>query len=202
MKQNNSYNIKYLGYLILCLFVFSSCDKHGDHGYHSVTDKIEEESKHYDGVSISSEKFHEGYDLMEITENGQTFYIPKRKEHIKSFNCTECHSEPLENLQKGSGQKAHWDLKINHANAQTMNCTTCHDETNLDQLASLTGQNIDFNNSYNLCSQCHTTQFKDWTGGAHGKKIESWAPPRASLTCVNCHNPHSPSFDLFPRSVS
>ena len=35
---------------------------------------------------------------------------------------------------------------------------------------------------------------KTWTGGAHGKKLESWAKPRASMTCVNCHNPHSPSF--------
>lgn len=195
MKQNSQQIVQRLGYLVLCLVLFSSCGKHGEHEYHGVTDKIEAESKHYDGTSISSEKYLEGMDLMEVTENGQTFLIPKRKEHIKSFNCTECHSEPLEKLKKGVGQKAHWDLKLNHANAQTMNCTTCHDGSDMDHLTSLTGQKIDLNNSYKLCSQCHTTQFKDWTGGAHGKRLESWAPPRASLTCVNCHNPHSPSFD-------
>lgn len=195
MKQNSPYKFQNVGYLILCLIVFTSCGKHGEHEYHGVTDKIEAESKHYNGTTISSDKYLEGLDLMEVTENGQTFFIPKRKEHIKSFNCTECHSEPLEKLKKGIGQKAHWDLKLNHANAQIMNCTTCHNGSNMDQLTSLTGQEIDLNNSYNLCSQCHTTQFKDWTGGAHGKKIKSWAPPRASLTCVNCHNPHNPSID-------
>jgi hypothetical protein len=195
MKQNSPYKFQNVGFFILCLLIFISCDKHGEHKYHGVTDKIKAESKHYNGTTISSDKYLEGLDLMEVTENGQTFFIPKRKEHIKSFNCTECHSEPLEKLKKGVGQKAHWDLKLNHANAQIMNCTTCHNGSNMDQLTSLTGQEIDLNNSYNLCSQCHTTQFKDWTGGAHGKKIKSWAPPRASLTCVNCHNPHNPSFD-------
>lgn len=160
MKQNSSYKLQYLGYLVLCLVLFISCGKHGEHEYHGVTDKIEAESKHYDGTSISSDTYLEGLDLMEVTENGQTFLIPKRKEHIKSFNCTECHSEPLEKLKKGIGQKAHWDLKLNHANSETMNCTTCHDGSNMDQLTSLTGQGIDLNNSYKLCSQCHTTDRK------------------------------------------
>ena len=65
----------------------------------------------------------------------------------------------------------------------------------MNNLNTLTGKSIDFNSSYKLCSQCHSSQFEDWKGGAHGKRIGGWAPPRASLTCVNCHNPHSPSFE-------
>ena len=29
--------------------------------------------------------------------------------------------------------------------------------------------------------------------------LVGWAPPRASLTCVNCHNPHIHSWFRVPR---
>ena len=180
---------------IFFLVVITSCKKE-EHKYHSIIDKIEAESENYHGTSISSEQYLSEIETIEITEEGHTFLIPERKSQIKSFECTECHSKPLDELKgKGHGQKAHWDLTLVHANEKTMNCSTCHDGSNMDELKSLTGTNIDFNNSYNVCSQCHSKQFNDWKGGAHGKRIESWAPPRASLTCVNCHNPHNPSFD-------
>ena len=185
--------------ILVCATFFtllvSSCKKH-ENEYHNVIDKIEAESQNYHGVSISSEKFLSEIETIEITEEGHTFLIPERKGQIKSYECTECHSKSLEKLQDESvGKKAHWNLTLVHANKNTMNCATCHDTNDMDNLKSLTGHKIDFNNSYNLCSQCHSKQFSDWKGGAHGKRIGSWAPPRASLTCVNCHNPHSPSFD-------
>lgn len=183
--------------LIVSFFCFSflitSC-KHKEDEYHSITDKIEAKSKDYHGVSISSEKYLEGIKTIEVTENGQTFLIPERKGKIKSFACTECHNKPLHQMQSKDQKKAHWNIKMNHADDATMNCTTCHDGNNPDNLKSLTDKSIDFNLSYKLCSQCHQKQYKDWAGGAHGKRIESWASPRASMTCVNCHNPHSPGF--------
>ena len=180
---------------VLFSVVFTSCKKE-EHQYHTVIDKIEAESQNYQGTSISSDQYLSEINLIEITEGDHTFLIPERKSQIKSFECNECHSKPIEELKgEGHGQKAHWDLTLIHANKSTMNCATCHDGSNMDELKSLTGVKIDFNNSYNLCSQCHSKQFDDWKGGAHGKRMESWAPPRASLTCVNCHNPHDPSFD-------
>jgi len=98
-------------------------------------------------------------------------------------------------MKTAVGQKAHWDIKLNHANSEIMNCATCHNGENMNSLNSLTGQNIDLNLSHKVCSQCHSNQFEDWKGGAHGKKLAGWAPPRASQTCVNCHNPHDPGFD-------
>jgi len=175
-------------------FVIFSC-KHGEGEYHGVIEEINAEGKEYHGTSLSSEKFLEGMDMIEISEDGNTFLIPDRKGQIKSYACTECHSKPLEKMQSKHLKKAHWDIKIAHANENTMNCVTCHNPNNMDQLKSLTGHDIDFNNSYNLCNQCHTKQFEDWKGGAHGKRIGGWAPPRASLTCVNCHNPHKPHFE-------
>ena len=189
---------KYIITKIVYSFIFSialfSC-KHGEGEYHSVIDKIEEESKYYHGTSISSEQYLEGIETIEITEGENTFLIPERKSQIKSYACIECHSKPLKEMQNKDVKKAHWDIKLVHANQNTMNCITCHNPDNMDNLKSLTGNEIDFNNSYNLCNQCHTKQFEDWKGGAHGKRIGGWAPPRASLTCVNCHNPHKPHFE-------
>ena len=182
-------------YCLLIAFLMTSCKHDKEHEYHSITDKIEAKSKNYKGIKTSSETFIDGMNLLEVTENEITFLIPNRKDEIKSFKCTECHTKPLAKMQSKDIKKAHWNIKLDHADVNTMNCVTCHNGNNMDNLKSITGHDIDFNKSYKLCSQCHQKQYKDWTGGAHGKKIESWAKPRASMTCVNCHNPHSPSFE-------
>ena len=175
--------------------LFFSC-KDDKHGYHSVLERIEAESKDYHGDSISSEPYISEIKSIEITEGEHTFLIPERKSQIKSYNCSECHTASLNELEDGrSGKKAHWDINLNHANEITMNCATCHNGDDMDNLKSLTDTPIDFNYSYQACSQCHSKQFKDWKGGAHGKRIASWAPPRLSNTCVNCHNPHDPHFE-------
>ncbi len=184
---------KFVGVVLVVLSIFSC--KHHEEEYHKVTDKIKELSKDYHGTSITSNKFLEEMNLMEISEGGHTFLIPERKSQIKSYACTECHTDDLNKIKGKDAKKGHWNITLKHANEETMNCLTCHNGDAMDDLKSLTGKKIDFNNSYNLCSQCHTKQFEDWKGGAHGKKIASWAPPRASMTCVNCHNPHSPSFE-------
>ncbi|MBA6157304.1 cytochrome C [Tenacibaculum sp. S7007] len=184
-----------LTYCLLIVILMTSCKHDKEHEYHSVTDKIEAESKNYKGIKTSSETFIDGMNLFEVTENEITFLIPTRKDKIKSYKCTECHTQPLAKMQTNDIKKAHWNIKINHADANTMNCVTCHNSDNMNDLKSITGHSIDLNKSYKLCSQCHQKQYKDWTGGAHGKRIESWANPRASMTCVNCHNPHSPGFD-------
>lgn len=176
---------------MLCISL-SSCKKEGE--YHSITEKIEAEQKPYHGT-LSSEELLADTDLIKITEGAHTFLIPERKGQIKSFACIECHSKPLPQMKNGIGQKAHWDIQLNHAGIGTMNCATCHNGEDMNNLHTLTGQQVDFNLSYKLCAQCHSSQFEDWKGGAHGKKVAGWAPPRASMTCVNCHNPHNPGFE-------
>ncbi|MDY8134921.1 cytochrome c3 family protein [Aquimarina sp. 2201CG5-10] len=191
----NKYILHTLGCIVLFLLTLSSC-KHGEEEYHSITNKIEAKSKNYHGTTISSESLIEGIETLKITEGEHTFLIPERKSQIKSYKCTECHNQPLSKMQSNDGlKKAHWDIKLSHADVNTMNCITCHNGDDMDNLKSLTGNTIDFNRSYKLCSQCHTNQFEDWKGGAHGKKVAGWAPPRASMTCVNCHDPHKPAFE-------
>lgn len=187
--------IKIIGYTFFIALIVSSCKDHKD-DYHSVQERIEVESKDYHGTSVSSDAYISEINTIEITEGDHTFLIPERKSQIKSFSCAECHTGSLEDLEDNrSGKKAHWDISMKHADEKTMNCATCHNDEDMDNLKTLTNTEVDFNNSYLVCSQCHTKEFKDWKGGAHGKRIASWAPPRLSNTCVNCHNPHDPHFE-------
>lgn len=166
--------------------------------YHSVTDKIMAEGKFYnpDSMTLTSDQYTAHIKTIEITEGEFSFLIPERKGQIKSFECSECHTESLSKMQDSKkGKKAHWNIKINHADSTTMNCKTCHNGEDMNNLKTLTNEKVDFNLSYKLCAQCHSSQFKDWKGGAHGKRLGGWAPPRVSNTCVNCHNPHKPHIE-------
>ena len=187
----NNKNLTYC-VLALLLVILSSCKEKGE--YHSVTEKIKAEQKPYHGT-LTSDELLADTELIKITEGEHTFLIPERKSQIKSFACIECHSKPLLEMDNLKEQQAHWNIKLNHASSEIMNCATCHNGNDMNNLNSLTGNKIDFNSSYKVCTQCHSSQFEDWKGGAHGKKVAGWAPPRASLTCVNCHNPHNPSFE-------
>ena len=179
-------------YVAVLLFCLCAC-KHEKGEYHSLREKIEAEGKKYHGTDISSEAYIGDIETVVITEGDDTFLIPERKGQIKSYACTECHSKPLAGMQHIiTGQRAHWDITLGHADENAMNCATCHNGNDMDNLNSLTGNTVDFNTSYRLCSQCHAPQFEDWKGGAHGKNIGGWARPRAAMTCVNCHDPHRP----------
>lgn len=181
-------------FIIIVLVIFCVCScKHKEGEYHSLRDKIDGETKKYQDPEISSEAYIGDIKTIEIVEGEHRFLIPERKSQISSFACTECHTQPIDKMKRIKGNKrAHWDLQMQHADEKAMNCASCHMGDNMDNLKSLTGSTIDFNQSYLLCAQCHNTQFQDWKGGAHGKNIGGWAKPRAAMTCVNCHNPHQP----------
>lgn len=182
--------------MAICLFVVS-CKHEDKHKYHTVVDKIVAETVTSEKTTLTSEIYNEGIKTVSVNEDGFEFLIPDRKSQIASYNCTECHTESIEDLkQPNLGKKAaHWNIKLVHASAETMNCATCHTSNDMDNLHSLTNSTIDFNYSYKVCSQCHQQEFKDWKGGAHGKQLGGWAPPRLSNNCVNCHNPHQPAFE-------
>ncbi len=134
--------------------------------------------------------------LSEIEGRETQFLVPSRAREISSFPCSNCHTKPLAQLKSEQvGKSAHWDISLVHANKLSMNCSTCHDMDKPNELTSLTKNSISFDHSYQQCSQCHSTQYKDWQGGAHGKRLRGWVPPRVVQTCVGCHNPHKPAFE-------
>jgi len=177
---------------ITILILVSSC-KGKKKEYHNLIHKIEAQSVQYDRDSIENHELFEMDQLVAIDENDIHFYIQNRKTNIKSYACSECHTKPVDQLHKeGLGKKAHWDITIKHADTKTMACLSCHNSENMNNLQSITGDPIDFNKSYQLCSQCHNKEVKDWVGGAHGKNISGWKSERVSKLCVECHNPHQP----------
>jgi len=177
---------------ITILILVSSC-KGKKKEYHNLIHKIEAQSVQYVRDSIQNNYLFDIDELVEVKENNIHFYIQERKPNIKSYACNECHNKPVAQLHKeGLGRKAHWDITIKHADTKTMACTSCHNVENMNGLQSITGDPIDFNYSYKLCSQCHNKQVKDWVGGAHGKNLSGWKSERVSKLCVECHNPHQP----------
>ncbi|MEP1095626.1 MAG: hypothetical protein ABJG78_10985 [Cyclobacteriaceae bacterium] len=192
MKRSWIYGIV----LIYTVAVFWSCsDSHQKSGLA----KIQEST---DTISYDMSNFAQVQDmeiavvLSQIEELDSQFLVPTRAREISSFPCSNCHTKPLAQLKAEKiGKSAHWDISLAHANKLSMDCSTCHNMEKPDELTSLTKNSISLDHSYKQCSQCHSTQFNDWKGGAHGKRLRGWVPPRVAQTCVGCHNPHKPAFE-------
>jgi hypothetical protein len=104
---------------------------------------------------------------------------------------------------KDGKPRAHWNVELKHAGEEVMACATCHLEGDTNQLRTLTNKPVSLDASYQVCAQCHSKQASDWAGGAHGKRVGGWAPPRVAKTCAECHNPHKPEWDQrFPAHTA
>lgn len=188
-----------LALLIIFIIGCSGEDKLHDEekGHHSIVDQLRHTEKDSIAYDVSTAELMADMEkvLAEVPESEKQFYVLGRQSMIKSYPCSNCHSASIEELHaETEGQKrAHWDIEMVHADNNTMECNTCHDTDNLNELKTLTGKVLTFDHSYKQCAQCHSQQYKDWIGGAHGKRVAGWAPPRLIYTCVNCHNPHDPA---------
>jgi hypothetical protein len=99
------------------------------------------------------------------------------------------------------------ELTEEHTNIQLKNhaekerwCLDCHDLKNRDKLRLVSGEQIDFTESYRLCGQCHGDKYRDWRTGIHGKRTGQWNGKKQYLLCAHCHNPHNPRFkELQPK---
>lgn len=191
-----------LGSMLMGLVAgLQSCGGHHEEEVHhlslaDVVKIVKEEPAH----QLSSDKHVEDLKKMLADVPGRdTFYIAERAHLITSFPCSSCHTESLSELQKGAAageKKAHWNVELKHAGIEAMDCATCHNTNgDMDKLVTLTGKSIHINESYKQCAQCHSTQYKDWVGGSHGKRLGSWAQPRVINNCTSCHNPHSLAFE-------
>ncbi|MBL7959413.1 cytochrome C [bacterium] len=181
--------------LILSFVFFAGCSSHGDS--HNVLLKIE------DSEATSSDAYSnlapsvEGPLLISVTRVANPFSVIARTGQITKFPCVNCHNKPLSQMTSTDslGRKAHWNLHLQHAPEPIMNCGVCHNEGDLNTLRTITGVQVTFNESYQLCQQCHSRQYTDWQGGAHGKRVGGWTPPRVIKLCVECHDPHQPRWD-------
>ena len=111
------------------------------------------------------------------------------------FPCTDCHNEKdlPTNRTRRQLVDAHDDIVLKHDEEHRW-CLDCHDADDRDRLHLAGGQPVAFEQSYQLCGQCHGEKYRDWRAGVHGRRIGQWNGPKEYLLCVHCHSPHQPRF--------
>jgi hypothetical protein len=111
------------------------------------------------------------------------------------FPCTDCHDNKdlKANRTRRELKDAHDDIILKHDEEHRW-CLDCHDADNRDRLHLASGQPVPFEESYQLCGQCHGEKYRDWRAGVHGRRSGYWNGAKTYLLCVHCHSPHQPRF--------
>lgn len=177
-------------------FLLSSCHSKGEkHG--GVADSLPETGTSPPAVSQLNTVPYGDRTITITDEAGKLIQVAARKEKIENFDCQNCHQEPIESTAIKDLQtlkQAHWKITLQHPDQGNASCTTCHDSANPVRLKLHNGTTVDFDQSFQLCEQCHFRQKNDWLNGAHGKRLTGWAGDRVIENCTGCHNPHDPAF--------
>ena len=106
------------------------------------------------------------------------------------FPCDDCHEgEPADPLVRELDE--HDSIKLAHGDLW---CLDCHDRDQRDLLHLSDASPVEMAESWRLCSRCHAKKMPDWRAGVHGKRTGNWWGPKEYLSCVACHDPHSPLF--------
>ena len=121
----------------------------------------------------------------------QKVTIIEREGRIRNFPCSECHKKVAPETMSKDGTKKHTDIVLKHFPGMNK-CQLCHDPYNMDQLKRITLEPVSFNTSQEICGQCHGEKKRDWDMGAHGKIVGGWMGVAQKISCVGCHNPHTP----------
>jgi hypothetical protein len=113
------------------------------------------------------------------------------------FPCSQCHAG-LEPNPERRELMFHTEIAegFDHAEEQRW-CLDCHNPNDRDKLRLVSGKLVSFEESYDLCGQCHGTIFRDWKAGVHGKRTGEWNGEKKYRLCVHCHYPHWPKFQGF-----
>jgi hypothetical protein len=108
------------------------------------------------------------------------------------FPCSQCHQGMPVNRTQRKLEQMHDDIVLKHMPDGW--CFNCHNPDNRDTLRLASGRIVKFEESYQLCGQCHGPVFRDWKVGLHGKRTGMWNGEKQYLLCVHCHSPHDPVF--------
>lgn len=112
-----------------------------------------------------------------------------------SYNCMECHKMLGAKWQTNRAMVEHQDIKLAHGSNRF--CLNCHHATNRNAFVDYDGSEISQQNSVVLCAKCHGPTYRDWDAGVHGRRNGYWIKskgPQTRLQCIQCHDPHQPSF--------
>lgn len=109
------------------------------------------------------------------------------------FPCSRCHNNK-QSYKDNQRQKVHKIILAEGHSEKNYSCISCHDRDDFDQLRLFNGRKVDLANSSKLCGQCHSTNYKLWKTGLHGKVTGSWNGQKKITPCATCHDPHRPSY--------
>lgn len=160
----------------------------------SLVTKLEHTSMHPEPIDIDISELLLEYKTVAVETDSASFQTLTHTDKMEKYPCSSCHEPQLDSTLEIETEP-HWNIKLDHASSDVMTCTTCHTIDNLDSLHTLADTPVEYDHSYQVCAQCHSLQYDDWVGGAHGKRMEGWAEPRVVESCVGCHNPHAPAWD-------
>lgn len=122
----------------------------------------------------------------------QEVEVPPRQKALENFPCQECHVNIDEaNSGVAPRTKTHSGMRFLHMD-KIEQCNLCHPSEDMDTLRLVDGRTVTFNESYQLCGQCHGEKLGDWKKNLHGKQVGSWRALAHRYSCVDCHEPHSP----------
>ncbi|QLQ32932.1 MAG: hypothetical protein HZT40_16535 [Candidatus Thiothrix singaporensis] len=120
-----------------------------------------------------------------------------RKDKLSFYPCAQCHANmPVNTTPRPIMIHATAGLvdgKLDHGQ-QRFWCLTCHSPTDRNNLQTVAGVKVDFNDAWKVCGQCHSARQRDWYYGAHGKRVGNWKGDVERYNCTECHNPHHPPF--------
>lgn len=113
------------------------------------------------------------------------------------YKCSECHKDFEHELTSNRPQGEHREVLDRFDHGGTIYCLSCHHQTDRNSFVDNLGQPMSEEPSETLCARCHGPIFGDWKEGIHGRINGHWSEeygPREKLTCLQCHDPHRPSF--------
>jgi hypothetical protein len=118
--------------------------------------------------------------------------VPPRKDKLTFYPCSQCHANWQTNEEPRALAPVH-EVSLKHGDGRLW-CLTCHDPKNRDKLHTVRDGEVDFDEAWKVCGQCHSNRQKDWYYGAHGKRVYDWKGEPTRYNCTHCHNPHRPPF--------
>ena len=106
--------------------------------------------------------------------------------------CSDCHEdEPTEPHTERELEDEHDEMEFAHGRALVHGLSRPERPR---EAPSRRRHPVEFEDSWQLCTQCHGKKLADWRAGVHGKRTGHWRGPKEYRTCVACHNPHRPPF--------
>ncbi len=119
------------------------------------------------------------------------FDVVPRKDELFFYPCTQCHDflEPSAEIRE---LNAPHDSSLDHGRGRIW-CLSCHNLNDRNNLKTLLGEPVDFDEAHLVCGGCHGNRHKDWYFGAHGKRVGNLQGERTLYNCTHCHDAHNPA---------